>query len=483
MNAIIDRLKFQLGAEILLDSRWGVFLHEVRAYSEGVEQELRLLRDNRELLLSIIDLIPVAFFVKDHKSRFFLMNRACELQWGMSFAQLRDTDGSQFFPPDQMDQFLATDRSIFESHQPVEFEETVWSAASESNRIGYTFKRPMYDANGNPEYLVCVTLDITDRKLAEAALLDSETRLREAITHSPNPMMMHAEDGNIIMLSVALSEITGYRLEDLPTTKAWAEKAFGPDAQRMLRGIGKLYNLKAVRREGEYPIITATGETRIWDFQSQPLPKLPDGRRVVLSLAVDVTERRRLDENLHTLATTDSLTDLPNRRQFLARLTEEFLRVQRLDNQPSSVLMLDLDLFKGVNDTYGHTAGDAVLKHFARLMQNAIRKIDTAGRLGGEEFAIILPGADAMAAKASAERLRKVVATTPFVREGKTIPLTVSIGIATMGPGDRNEDAALTRADGALYRAKRNGRNRVEIAESEYSVEGGSGLGYTHSPQ
>jgi diguanylate cyclase (GGDEF)-like protein len=145
--------------------------------------------------------------------------------------------------------------------------------------------------------------------------------------------------------------------------------------------------------------------------------------------------------------------------------------------------MLDLDLFKGVNDTYGHTAGDAVLKHFARLMQNAIRKIDTAGRLGGEEFAIILPGADAMAAKASAERLRKVVATTPFVREGKTIPLTVSIGIATMGPGDRNEDAALTRADGALYRAKRNGRNRVEIAESEYSVEGGSGLGYTHSPQ
>jgi diguanylate cyclase (GGDEF)-like protein len=251
----------------------------------------------------------------------------------------------------------------------------------------------------------------------------------------------------------------------------------------MLRGIGKLYNLKTVRREGEHPIITATGETRIWEFQSQPLPKLLDGRRVVLSLAVDVTERRRLDENLQTLATTDPLTDLPNRRQFLARLTEEFLRVQRLDNQPSSVLMLDLDLFKGVNDTYGHTAGDAVLKHFARLMQNAIRKIDTAGRLGGEEFAIILPGADAMAAKASAERLRKVVATTPFVREGKTIPLTVSIGIATMGPGDRNEDAALTRADGALYRAKRNGRNRVEIAESEYSVEGGSGLGYTHSPQ
>jgi diguanylate cyclase (GGDEF)-like protein/PAS domain S-box-containing protein len=470
MDAIIDKLRSSVSADGVPDSRWEVFLDEVRAYSERVEQELRLLRSNREKLLTIIDLIPVAFFVQDLNSRFFLMNRACESQWGMSFDQLRDTDGSQFFPPDQMDQFLATDRSIFESHQPVEFEETVWSAAWESNRIGYTFKRPMYDDNGNPEYLVCVTLDITDRKLAEAALLDSETRLREAITHSPNPMMMHAEDGNIIMLSVALSEITGYRLEDLPTTKAWAEKAFGPDAQRMLRGIGKLYNLKAVRREGEYPIITATGETRIWEFQSQPLPKLLDGRRVVLSLAVDVTERRRLDENLQTLATTDPLTDLPNRRQFLARLTEEFLRVQRLDNQPSSVLMLDLDLFKGVNDTYGHAAGDAVLQNFARLMQNSIRKIDTAGRLGGEEFAIILPGADSVAAIASAERLREIVATTPFVQNGKTIPLTVSIGVATIGSGDCNEGATLIRADHALYRAKRNGRNRVEIAETEDSI-------------
>ena len=205
------------------------------------------------------------------------------------------------------------------------------------------------------------------------------------------------------------------------------------------------------------------------------LPKLPDGRRVVLSLGIDVTERRRLDKDLQTSAATDSLTGLPNRRQFIARLKEEFLRVRRLDNQRSSVLMLDLDLFKGVNDTHGHAAGDAVLKHFARQMQNGIRKIDTAGRLGGEEFAIILPGADSVAASASAERLRKIVATTPFVQNGNTIPLTVSIGVATIGARDCNDGATLISADHALYRAKRNGRNRVEIAETEYSVEASTG--------
>jgi diguanylate cyclase (GGDEF)-like protein len=174
-----------------------------------------------------------------------------------------------------------------------------------------------------------------------------------------------------------------------------------------------------------------------------------------------------MDKELQASATTDSLTDLPNRRQFLARFKEEFLRVQRLDNQRSSVLMLDLDLFKGVNDTYGHAAGDAVLRHFAQNMRNAIRKIDTAGRLGGEEFAVIMPGADSVAARASADRLRDIVARTPLVQEGNTIPLTVSIGIATIEPRDRDAGATLIRADGALYRAKRNGRNRVEIAKTE----------------
>jgi diguanylate cyclase (GGDEF)-like protein len=189
----------------------------------------------------------------------------------------------------------------------------------------------------------------------------------------------------------------------------------------------------------------------------------------VLSLGIDVTESKRMEQELQALATTDPLTGLSNRRQFLARLTEEFGRVQRF-GRTSSVLMLDLDRFKRINDTYGHAAGDAALKHFAALIVNALRKIDTAGRLGGEEFAIILPGADATAARISAERLCEIVAKTPFMYGGNVIPLAVSIGIASTDAHDSAPDVVLARADKALYRAKGNGRNRVELAKGDIAL-------------
>jgi diguanylate cyclase (GGDEF)-like protein len=155
---------------------------------------------------------------------------------------------------------------------------------------------------------------------------------------------------------------------------------------------------------------------------------------------------------------------LPNRRHFLSRTDDEFARLQRLDAQDVSVLMLDIDHFKRVNDTHGHSVGDAVLKHFAEIMNEELRQIDSVGRLGGEEFAIILPGADPAAAEIFAERLRQKVETSPTHAGELTIPVTVSIGIAAMRPTDTATDNALARADEALYLAKTGGRNRVKVS-------------------
>lgn len=173
--------------------------------------------------------------------------------------------------------------------------------------------------------------------------------------------------------------------------------------------------------------------------------------------------RARLEAELRELASTDYLTGLPNRRYFFTQMETELARMQRLDGQRAAVLMLDLDHFKRVNDKFGHATGDALLKHFATLMKDELRKIDTVGRVGGEEFAILLPAADPDAARSFAERLRQKVEETPLVLNGQAIPITVSIGVAVMKATDSCADASLIRADRALYLAKKGGRNRVKI--------------------
>ncbi len=211
---------------------------------------------------------------------------------------------------------------------------------------------------------------------------------------------------------------------------------------------GSFERLDGVARQNELTLLVMPGHERSLDF--------------VIVSTLDITERKRMNDELRVLATTDFLTGLPNRRHFMARLDDEHARLQREIDSCAAVLMLDLDHFKGVNDAHGHGVGDAVLRHVAALMLDGHRKVDTLGRVGGEEFAILLPGTDLAAAAVFAERLRQRVAETPLALGELRLGVTVSIGIAAMSRMEAGYDAVLVRADKALYRAKRDGRNRVE---------------------
>lgn len=190
-------------------------------------------------------------------------------------------------------------------------------------------------------------------------------------------------------------------------------------------------------------------------------------RGFIVGNRVDITERKRLEAELTELATTDTLTGLPNRRHFLSRLNEELERIRRLNPREACVLMLDLDHFKRINDTHGHAAGDTVLRHFAAILREQLRQTDTGGRLGGEEFAIILPGTTVQAAQGFAERLGQKLADMPAMIDGQSVPVTASIGIVAITLADKSSDTVLMRADAALYKAKEGGRNRVVIDCSE----------------
>lgn len=174
---------------------------------------------------------------------------------------------------------------------------------------------------------------------------------------------------------------------------------------------------------------------------------------------------------LRDLATIDALTGVFNRRYFLDRMNEELARVQRLESQQAAILMLDIDHFKVINDTWGHAAGDSALQQLGTILRSNARKIDTVGRLGGEEFAILLIGTSPAESESYAGRLRQMVADTPVAHEGKLIQMEVSIGVSAVYVTDANATVALARADRALYIAKQQGRNRVVMADVSTSIE------------
>lgn len=180
--------------------------------------------------------------------------------------------------------------------------------------------------------------------------------------------------------------------------------------------------------------------------------------RLFYDLNLYSEEREKMVGELRRLATTDNLTGIHNRMKLELLLTAEVLRSRRY-NRPLSVILIDVDKFKSVNDTYGHLAGDTVLKDIARLLKENIRESDYVGRWGGEEFLVINPETSAHGASSLAEKLRKNIEEHKFQIVGAK---TISLGVATL-QGEEWEEDMLKRADQALYRAKNGGRNRVEM--------------------
>lgn len=212
--------------------------------------------------------------------------------------------------------------------------------------------------------------------------------------------------------------------------------------------------------EGRYLLDNEIRWMRIED--SEPT-QADNGDWIWSGFQQDITDRKQLEERLKELATVDDMTQLWNRRYFMLACDEEFERAQRYDNV-FSFLMVDADHFKAVNDDYGHAAGDAVLVNLAKVMSDSVRKVDFVGRLGGEEFAILLPNTPESEAYLLAERIREAVEHNPAEYKGQSLPITISIGVSSYRPNDQDLDQVIQRSDKALYEAKNQGRNRTTVA-------------------
>lgn len=297
------------------------------------------------------------------------------------------------------------------------------------------------------------------------ALLRTEMEARNslliaALEAAANGIIITDKDATVIWANPAFCRLTGYNAEEAVgnkpnqlTKSGVQDKAFYRDMwAELLAGQHWRGELINKRKNGSLyheelsiaPVKNGTGE--ITHF---------------IGIKEDITERKELEEQLQKLASTDPLTGLFNRRVFLDRLEQERAKVARLPHYSSVLLMLDLDFFKRINDTYGHAAGDAVLKGFAEIVRSTSRAIDIPARLGGEEFAILLTGADKRNALSMAERLREQVAALLIEHEAGPVKVTVSIGAATILADDLSGETVMHRADSALYEAKDRGRNQT----------------------
>jgi diguanylate cyclase (GGDEF)-like protein len=191
----------------------------------------------------------------------------------------------------------------------------------------------------------------------------------------------------------------------------------------------------------------------------------------------DVTAETNLQDKYKHKATqsiTDALTGLFNRNYFVEYMTSQVATLESFPiDAPQriiSVVMLDIDFFKKLNDGYGHQAGDHVIKHVADLLKKSFRKTDIVARYGGEEFLAILPGTDVQGAAIAADKLRLAVANYKFEFDGKVMPVTISSGVAQINVGNENGDGAIARADAALYFSKQQGRNRVSVHDGTKPV-------------
>jgi len=294
------------------------------------------------------------------------------------------------------------------------------------------------------------------------ANMEAHNRLLVAALESAvDGIFITDREGRIEWINPAFTRLTGYHSQEVVGQKhETLTKTIGPE--QSASEIIWQHILPGEHWHGETVNYRKDGSQYHEELTIAPVFDTKGQISHFIGIKKDVTERRQMEENLKRLASTDPLTDLPNRRVFMEDLSQEWSRVQRFNNLQSSLLMLDIDHFKFINDNYGHAAGDEVLEQFANILKAELRTIDTPGRLGGEEFAILLPGITTANAMTTAERLRKRIEATRVNSINGPIHFTVSIGGTLISPQDKAYEAALHRADNAMYKAKDAGRNQTK---------------------
>ncbi|MGM0451528.1 MAG: sensor domain-containing diguanylate cyclase [Pseudomonadota bacterium] len=319
--------------------------------------------------------------------------------------------------------------------------------------------------DGQPEWVSGAHLDITSQKHLEQNLREESAANRELV----KTLEKAQEIGNLGHWKASLSNGYLYWSDKVFEIFGVSRDTFTPsvDAFKSFVHPDDLASVEAsderAKRTGlhdvEHRIIQPDGTVR-WVHERADYTALGDDQ-ILIGTVRDITEQKEQEARLRELSLTDPLTHIHNRRVFMERLAESYELFQRR-GIPTAVIMLDIDHFKAVNDTFGHGVGDTVIKRVAHTLAGGVRESDVPCRIGGEEFGLLLPGTGITEALELAERLRHDVAEDVHaLDQGEVLRITLTAGISVFLEQDEHPEQALQRADAALYQGKADGRNRV----------------------
>jgi len=312
---------------------------------------------------------------------------------------------------------------------------------------------------GKPALQVAM-IDITERKEAEATLRNSEERYRTLVESSTDAILMLDRERNVVTCNQAFLNLFGYRKGEVegksirtvhPSQESF--RSYGKTAYSLIERVGSL-------RE-EWDLMRKDGTIFSAEIVTSPI-RSPDGTTTgYICLMRDITERKRAEEELEYMATHDALTGLPNRTLFTDRLTMALAQARR-SQKHLAVMLLDLDYFKNVNDTLGHSVGDQLLRLVGNRLRELLRRGDTVSRVGGDEFLLLLP--EIARTKDATTAAQKILDAfrAPFVFDDHELHITTSIGIVIYPDDGDDADALMKNADIAMYRAKDKGRDSFQ---------------------
>ncbi|WP_247888846.1 sensor domain-containing diguanylate cyclase [Azospirillum brasilense] len=409
------------------------------------------LRDQLLMKEVLFETLPVPVFVKNAAGEYTDCNDAFERYTGLERRSIVSKTAFAVMDPRIAGAHADQDRELTVTWGQRSYEEAVPFVGG-TTRLSSLTKAVFCDSAGNLGGIVGVIHDLTEG-------LPSEERLQAILEQSPiGVSVSRRDDGKIIFVNTRFAELIGLTREDLIGRQA---RDYYLDRHQRERVIDRLRSFGSVTNM-EVQFRRADGSS-FWTLFTVNQAVI-QGVQVNLAWIYDYTDRRNMEEALRDMASRDPLTGIYNRRSFMELARSQLARAHRF-NEPLSVFVLDVDHFKRINDSYGHATGDDALRMVAGGCQAILREYDILGRLGGEEFVVVLPGATAEESRVVAERVRRHLSRMAIPGPEGRFHLTSSIGIAALDSAYDTLEKAIHRADLALYRAKREGRNRVVVYE------------------